>query len=352
MRRFLITLSIISLILIPMSAAADVNETASELEFTINKDGSYTVKSELAPLTLLLSKIGETADVDIYVDSELRNRPVTIDVKNISLLQLLRRIAGENYAIVYNKSNILSLHVLSKGKDRSTENADTVSEFSGQVKISNNRAKMFFMPVENTESAVDDYIRKRHELLAKLASENPQKEFDAQISFKGYLPAEQIVALVRKNHLEPTTLNIGWKENGGGYDLRKGESVETAIESAAMHHKRFVEQLREDADMQVALLREQGMGDDQMKAELVFQQNADELNSVLVDKGVPFYGMRVAGTAEKLHALSTKDQGIRLVDPLWAGSVEDEISDVYPTTKIAIPLVPENETFIQQNMEK
>lgn len=83
-----------------------------------------------------------------------------------------------------------------------------------------------------------------------------------------------------------------------------------------------------------------------MQAELLFQQNADELNSVFIDNGIPFYGVHVVGTAKQLHTLSSNDKGIRLVDPLWGGSVEDEISNVYPTTKIGIPLVPDNETFV------
>lgn len=128
--------------------------------------------------------------------------------------------------------------------------------------------------------------------------------------------------------------------------MKRGESIEVAIELVALHHEQFISQLREDADMQVASLRKNGIRDDQMKSELEFQKNAKDLSSIFYTKGVPFYGMRVAASAKQLNTLTSDDKTIRLVDPLWGGSVEEDVSNVYPTTKIAIPLVPDSETFI------
>lgn len=350
-RRLLLILLVISFIGTPFALAGDARETASGLQFTAHPDGTFSVKSQLAPLGALLSKIGDTTNVDIYVDSESKKRPVTIDVKNISLIQLLRRIAGDNYAMVYDGRNVSALHVLPKGKTHSAKNDNAISEFSGQVKITNQRARMFFMPANNSKSTIDSYINKRHAALSKLSEENPHKELHAQISFNGYLSADQVVALVKDNNLDPVTLNIGWKENGGGYDLKQGESIELAIKSAVAHHEQFIAELQEDANMQVANLRQQGTSDAQMQSALIFQQNANNMNSVFHSKGVPFYGVRVAATAKQLQALTSNDEEIRLVDPLWGGSVEDEITNVYPTTKIAIPLVPENDTFIPEAKE-
>lgn len=345
-KQLLMLLLIISVITTLFALSVEASEKENELQLTANADGTFSVISQSIPLEVLLSKISETSNVDIYIDSASKKRPITINVKSITLIQLLQRIAGDNYAMVYDGHNVTALHVLPPDKGQSTESTAIISEFSGQVKISNNRARMFFMPTDNSKSTIDNYIKKRHEALAKLSEEDPQKELHAQISFQGYMSSDQIVALVKQNQLDPVTLNIGWKENGGGYDLKRGESIEAAIESAALHHERFVSQLQEDADMQVASLSQQGASDDEMRAELAFQKNANDLSTVYHTKGIPFYGMRVAASANKLHAITRDDQTIRLVDPLWGGSVENEITNVYPTMKIAIPLVPDKETFI------
>lgn len=345
-RQLLTLLLIVSVIVAPFALANDASEKASGLQFTAHSDGTFSVISQSTPLEVLLSKIGETTNVNIYIDSESKKRPVSINVKNITLIQLLRRIALDNYAIVFDGRKVTALHVLPQGKTQPTESAVNIPDFSGQVKISNQRARMFFMPADNSKSIIDNYIKRRHEALSKLSEKDPHKELHAQISFKGYLTAGQVVALVKDNHLDPVTLNIGWKDNGGGYDLKRGESIETAIESAALYDKEFIAELQESADRQVANLRQKGIGDAQMQSELAFQQNANELASVFHAKGVTFYGVRVAASAKQLNTLTSNDQVIRLVDPLWGGSVENEIANVYPMTKIAIPLVPGNETFI------
>lgn len=339
-------LLLISVTAAPIVPAVEASETISGLQFMAHTGGTFSIISKATPLGLLLEKIAEKTNVDVYVDSESKKRPISINVKNITLIKLLQRIIGDNYAVVYDGRNVTALYVLSQGKTQSAESAVTISDFSGQVKISNQRARIFFMPADTSESSIDNYIKKRHDALAKLSEENPHKKLHAQISFKGYLSADQVAALIKENQLDPVTLNIGWKENGGGYDLKRGESIEAAIESAALHHERFIAQLQEDADMQVTNLRQKGIGDAQMQSELTFQQNANDLISIFHAKGVPFYGVRVAASAKQLHTLTSGVQTIRLVDPLWGGSVEDEIANVYPTTKIAIPLVPDNETFI------
>lgn len=339
-------LLLISVIAAPLALAVDASETLSGLQFTAHPGGTFSVISKATPLGLLLEKIAEKTNVDVYIEGASKKRPVSINVKNITLIELLQRIVGDNYAIIYDGRNVTALHVLPQGKTQPTESAVTISEFSGQIKISNQRARMFFMPADNSKSSIDNYIKRRHEALSKLSEKDPHKELHAQISFKGYLSADQVAALIKENQLDPVTLSIGWKETGGGYDLKRGESVEAAIKSAALYHKDFITELQESADRQVADLRQKGVDDAQMQSELTFQQNATDLTTVFHAKGVPFYGVRVAASARQLHTLTSAVQTIRLVDPLWGGSVEDEIANIYPTTKIAIPLVPGNETFI------
>lgn len=337
---------IIGLAVTPLALAENDSITVNKLQFTTHSDGTVSAETRAIPLERLLSKISETTNIDIYVDNKSKNRPVTIDVNNIPLIQLLKRIAGDNYVMVYDSHNVSALHVLSTGETHQDNNADAITEFSGQVKVTNQHARMFFTPSGNTKDAIENYINKRHEALAELSKKDPQKELHAQISFQGYMSAEQIVSFVKQNQLDPVTLNIGWKENGGGYDLKHGESIEDAIEAAASHHKRFIAQLQEDADAQVASLRQTGASDVQMQVEIAFQKNANDLNSVFQTNGIPFYGIRVAANASQLNSITNDDQAIRLVDPLWGGTVEDEITNTYPTKKIAIPLVPDKEVFI------
>lgn len=349
--KLMILLLLFSIIATPFVLGVDASETISRLKFTIHPGGTFSVISKATPLESLLEKITEETNVEVYVDSVSKKRLVSINVNKVTLIELLQRIIGGNYAMVYDGRNVTALHVLPQGKTQPVGSAVTIPDFSGQVKISDQHARMFFMPTNNSKNAIDNYIKKRHETIARLSKKNPDKEIHAQISFRGYLNADRVLAFVKENHLDPVTLNIGWKENGGGYDLKRGESIEMAIQSAALHHERFIAEIREDADMHIASLRQQGVSDAQMQSDLVFQQNANDLSSVFHDKGVPFYGVRVAASAKQLHTLTSNDREIRLVDPLWGGSVEDEIANVYPTTKIAIPLVPDNETFISEIME-
>lgn len=345
-KQWLVLLLFFSSVYTPVTMASGANEIVSGLQFTAHPDGTFSVISKGVTLGALLTKISETTNVDVYIGDSEKKRPVSINVNNITLIKLLRRIAGDNYAMVFDGRHVTALHVLPPGKSQPLGKDIAVSEFSGKVKISNQRAMLFFMPADNSKSVIDNYVKRRHEALAKLSKEDPNKELHAQISFNGYLSADQVVAFVKGNRLDPVSLNIGWKENGGGYDLKQGESIEAATKSAASHHDRFIAQLQEDANMQVATLRQQGMADAEMQSELAFQKNANDLSSVFQTKGVPFYGIRVAGRAEQLNALTGNDKEIKLVDPLWGGSMEKEIGDIYPVTKIAIPLVPDNDNYL------
>ena len=325
-RKFKKKLFVALLVFIDTTISSQLSaEIKSSLEFDYHTDGTFSVNSRAVPLELLLARIHQVSNIKIYIDRKSKKRPITTSVYNISLVQLLKRIVGDNYVMVF----------------------DGNAEFSGQIKITDNRAKMFFFPSSSLKSVTENYIRKRHKLIEKLAYETPHKKLNAQISFQGYLSSGQLVELVKDNHLKPVSLNIGWKENGGGYDLKNHESIESAVEMAAIHHQQFIAEIQADANRQVAGLRQQGMNDPDIHAELEFQKNADGLAAIFHKNGMLFYGMRVAGTASTLHSILNNKNTVRLVDPLWGGAVEAEISKVYPTMKIAIPLVPEQEELTQ-----
>lgn len=62
---------------------------------------------------------------------------------------------------------------------------------------------------------------------------------------------------------------------------------------------------------------------------------------------VLFYGVRVSATAEYLHALVRDNRSARLVDPLWGGALEEEMSNEYEVSKVVMLLLENNVNFIQ-----
>jgi len=340
---------IVSFIVTPFALASGIGDKTSNLQFVAHSDGTFSVKSEETPLGILLLKIGDSANVDVYIDEKLKKQPVSIELKKVTLIQLLQRIVKENYGIVFDKRNVTALHVLPSGKKQ------PVTDFSGKISIDGSRAKMFFMSSDKSKSGINNYIKKRHEVLERLAREYPDRELHAQVSFNDYMSAEQVVALVKKNKLDTVSFSIGWKEMSGGHDLKQGESIEEAMKSSVLGHEGFITALQEDINMQIAHFREQGMTDGQIQSEQAFQREATELRELIAvhqKYGVPYYGIRIVGSAKQLHALTGNDEDkLRLVDPLWGGTVEDEINNLYLMQKIAIPIKPDNNNFILQDME-
>ncbi len=134
------------------------------------------------------------------------------------------------------------------------------------------------------------------------------------------------------------TLNFGWKENGGGVDIAKDESLEEALIISHSNHKDFVEELYKSAsEFQKKAI--EGMSEQDRKREDEFFAEAKKLKDIYEKHGVLYYGIKVTGTASKLKAIKDMDTHIRLVYPLW-----DERESILGTThkikKIGIPISP------------
>ncbi len=185
---------------------------------------------------------------------------------------------------------------------------------------------------------INQYIKSRHQILDKLASENPEQELDAQISFKRYLNSQQLTEVVKRCDVKVLTLNFGWKDNGGGLDIAKDESLEEALIISHFNHKAFVEELYESAsEFQKKAI--ESMNEQDRKREDEFLANTKELKDMYEKHGVLYYGIKVIGTASKLKAIKDTNTHIRLVDPLW-----DERESILGTThkikRISIPISP------------
>jgi len=335
-----------SLVAVTLGGTVVAGEKSKDMQIVQHADGTVSIHAEAVLLGTLLERLSAVTGVEVYVDDQAKGRTVTLDGTHRSLVWIVKHIAGENYALVYDGKGASALHVMSGAHGESTTQRDTVSPFSGQVKIQGARARMFFTPADRSEHTVTRYISNRHRALEDLARREPEKMLHAQLSFTGYMAADRLLAFVQQHQLETVTLNIGWGENSGGYQRKPGESIQEAIASAARHHQQFLQVMREDADRQAARLKEQGISDDQMRPERAFRENAHALGNVYETYGVPFYGVEVAGTAQTLQFLTKEDTIVRLVDPLWGGEVEEAMTDMYRTIKVPVPLMPRRQVFI------
>ena len=198
--------------------------------------------------------------------------------------------------------------------------------------------KIIFGPRCDDASCIDNYIKSRHTLLNRLSVDNSAQKIEAQISFKDYLGEREIRQLfLPYKDIKVITLNIGWGEQVGGYDLKEGESLDEAIKNVREHHLRFLDTLYESAIGEYQ--NQQDIYSDSeetlRKGELL--SHATEIRQVFRKRGVTFYGARIKGTISTLTKIS-KVKWIRLVDPLW--SEEDETSNGIETKKISVPISP------------
>lgn len=201
-----------------------------------------------------------------------------------------------------------------------------------------NVTKFIFTPDKMDIQTINQYIRSRHQILDKLASENPEQVLDAQISFERHLNPQQLTEVVKRYDVKVLTLNFGWKDSGGGQDIRKDESLEEALIRSHSNHKAFVEELYESAsEFQKKAI--EGMSEQDRKREDEFLANAKELKDMYEKHGVLYYGVKVIGTASKLKAIKDTDTNIRLVDPLW-DERESILGATHKIKKIGIPISP------------
>lgn len=201
-----------------------------------------------------------------------------------------------------------------------------------------NVTKFFFTPDGKDMQTINQYIEKRHQVLDKLAVEDPEQILDAQISFKQYLNSKQLAEVIKRYDVKVLTLNFGWKDNGGGQDIQKNESIEEALKRAHLSHKAFIQELYESASELQKKAIEEGSEEDRKREEKFFAE-AKELKDIHEKHGVLYYGIKVTGTASKLKAIKDIDTHIRLVDPLW-DERESILGATHKIKKIGIPISP------------
>lgn len=202
-----------------------------------------------------------------------------------------------------------------------------------------NVTKFIFTPDKMDIQTINQYIKSRHQILDRLALENPEQVLDAQISFRDYLNSKQIAKVIRDYGVDVVTLNIGWKEQGGEYNIRQDESIEEALERANAHHRIFIEELYESAYNEHQEKMNGSISEQERQRLSEFLAHAIDLKNTFETYGVLYYGIRVKGKALKLKTIKDRDGNIRLVDPLWDDK-EKELRGIYKIKRIGIPISP------------
>ncbi len=202
-----------------------------------------------------------------------------------------------------------------------------------------NVTKFIFTPDKMDIQTINQYIKSRHQILERLALENPEQVLDAQISFRDYLNSKQIAKIIRDYGVDVVTLNIGWKEQGGEYNIRQDESIEEALEKANAHHRIFIDELYESASNEYQEKMNGSISEQERQRLSEFLAHAVDLKNTFETYGVLYYSMRVKGKASKLKAIKGRDSNIRLVDPLW-DEREKGLRGIYKIKKIGIPISP------------
>ncbi|MFH1030321.1 MAG: hypothetical protein V1770_03630 [bacterium] len=302
------------------SFAASPLRELSNGEFILNvKEGQIVdLAAKEVAIAKLLDEISKQAKVDIKVQEEAGKELVSLTMKDEPLPNAIKKIVGSNYILNLKKEN--ESFEVTKGNVVSIK--DRVKEFIGSFVVDGSRIKMFFMSEDSSPKGIAEYIRERHKLLDYLAEKYPDKVIEAQISLKDFLAGDEILAIANKYDIKVEVFNPGWKDSGGGFDLRKDESLPEAIKRLNEYEKEFLEGL-------VAF------SPNNQEKEKYKEQKKD-----FEEKGATIYGIKLEGKTTELKKIKDEEKQVRLADPLWKGSLYNLLQQTHIVSPIAIPLSP------------
>ncbi len=198
--------------------------------------------------------------------------------------------------------------------------------------------RLVFTPRSNARVAINAYVTERHKILDNLADRSPNEVIEAQVSYSHYLNKTELLDAINKYRTQTLSLNVGWGEQVGGYEIKKHEPVEHAINNAAFHHTMFVNELYESAHNEFQQNTQEIRSPEALERLSTHLAHAKELKVQLEKRGVLFYGARIKGRTSEIRRIKDTDKLIRLVDPIWAedtGSVE-----IINSKRISVPLSP------------
>ncbi len=304
--------------------------------FTMHPDRFFSVTAKSVPLKRIVDKVGLSVGIKVFIDPRLSDKKVTVDLKRVMLVELLQRVAGENYVLVYaaNGKDVVGLHVFPMGK---TPPGGPLGGSSPRV---------FFSPKDRTPKGIKEYIEERHAVLKRLAEESPNKKIDAHISFEKLMTPRKLVAWVNEQKLKIVDMRFKWNEHTGGGGIVQGVPLERVMEEALEENKSIVEDGRAELSLYLEEYRKFGLKDNSSEVQEVFRssRSLDSLDlAVKKYGGIPYQSVQVEShKAKDLYAMTKDKEVVRLVDPLYfdaIGAVNGLLTN--EPRKIAIPLDPE-----------
>lgn len=295
-----------------------------EIIITVKEEQKIDLKAKQAKRADILKTLSEKTNIEIKVQDGIGDQLISLAFKNTLLQDAIKKIAGNNYVLALKKTDngfeVVKGNVVSI-KDQIKEFAGSFMEDKGYL------LKMFFMPEDSTPESIAEYKKERHKLLDYLAEKHPNKVIEAQISFKDFLPMNEITAIVNHYDVKVKTINHGWEDNGGGYNFSEDESFEEAIPELIKGEEEFFGSMAEDKD----------------KISVELNSSMEEYYQNFKEKGVMVYGLKIEGKAKELKNVKDSIGQVRIIDPLWKGNLFSLLEKTHIVAPIAIPLNPFSE---------
>ncbi len=326
--------SLLVAILLPFSASSSntqmecLGKHLKQNEVYIKKTkGGFKFMSNGAKLVKVITAIRKESGLKIGIPKARQSEIITLCTPNKPMISILKSVLKTNYVLVFNSNeNIVDVTVLQEGNEKNTHRP-TASKFSGKVVVKGNVANMLHIPLTEKKEDVEQYIISRHLVLDELSKRYPDKIFFAQISFKNALSENQLLAALEGYDVRAINLNTIAGEYVGGNDVPEGTPLHDAINEANSTEMEF---------LNVHCMEE----NESKKASI--SEECKKLYASRNNEGTMFFGVQVSAKPRELKMIKDNSNYTRLVDPLWSGSIEDELSIEYKTKHTAIPLIPES----------
>lgn len=288
----------------------------------------FQFMSNGANLVTIVETIRKESGLKIGIPQARQSEIVTICINKKPMISILKSILKTNYVLVFNSNDaVVDISVLQEGIEEST-NLPMASQFNGKVVVKGNVANIFHVPSTENIYDIEQYILSRHLILDELNESHPKKDFNAQISFNNALSKNQLLDVLEGHDISVSDLNTVNGEYTGGNEVAEGMTLREAVNAADTAETEFLS----------VHCMEEIASDATSTSEECKKMNASHSNG-----GIKFYGAMVKARPKKLKAIRDDSKYARLVDPMWSGNVNDELSREYEVKNIAVPLIPKPE---------
>nr|VFK25358.1 MAG: hypothetical protein BECKLPF1236A_GA0070988_104691 [Candidatus Kentron sp. LPFa]VFK35941.1 MAG: hypothetical protein BECKLPF1236C_GA0070990_104511 [Candidatus Kentron sp. LPFa] len=166
-------------------------------EFLISKTGKdFSASSNKATLFSIARELERKLKIEIDMPISRRDDAVTICIHNSSIVNILKSIFRENYALTTRRDGMVdSIFIAQKGTEES-DYLPILSSFEGKIIIADGIARILHMPLSDSKEDIKNYISYRHSALEHLIATKPNETFSAQVSFKEPIRGEELLSIL------------------------------------------------------------------------------------------------------------------------------------------------------------